>query len=93
MSISIIIIIRKLIISGGTSKVDLPTVFCGSVGWGLVQVAQRSTAWLDLLVLGPVFGFVGGSRLFWMTSRRVESWREHSGVSDLKLIIFGRLGG
>ena len=39
--------------------------------------------WLDLLVLGPVLSFVGGSRLFWMTLRRVESLIEHGDVSGL----------
>ena len=36
------------------------------------------------LVLSPVLGFVGGSRLFFMTVRRVESLREHNDVSDLR---------
>ena len=45
----------------------------GEVGW-------RSTV-ARPLVLSPVLGFVGGSRLFWMTSRRVESLREHIDVS------------
>ena len=35
------------------------------------------------LVLGPVLNFVGRSRLFWVTLRRVESLREHNDVSEL----------
>ena len=35
------------------------------------------------LVVRPVLGFVGVSRLFWMTLRRVESLREHNDVSGL----------
>ena len=35
------------------------------------------------LFLGPLLCLVGGSHLFWLTSRRIESLREHSDVPDL----------
>ena len=57
--------------------------WCGSYAKG--EVASRSTPWLDLLVLSPALGFVGGSRLFWMTLRGVEPLRDHNDVSDLIL--------